>query len=208
MDTNKTLTHYGIKGMRWGIRRTPEELGHKNIKKATKLRYNQWGADKYHNVLYVTGASGSGKSTIGKMLSKDASLISLDYYLENVPKEDFEWGSNKDFNSFLKSKGVDVAKVKSANASSDKAVIDFQKAIASYGQELHPSKKVVVEGAQIGSMYIKIPSGSPVMIANQNIFSATYRRMKRDNEKLQKGKAFVKDYIEYHKKLKVFKSNS
>lgn len=26
------IYHYGVKGMKWGIRRTPEELGHKKIK--------------------------------------------------------------------------------------------------------------------------------------------------------------------------------
>lgn len=29
MFSEVTLEHYGIKGMRWGIRRTPEQLGHK-----------------------------------------------------------------------------------------------------------------------------------------------------------------------------------
>lgn len=27
-DDNQVLKHYGVKGMKWGIRRTPEELGH------------------------------------------------------------------------------------------------------------------------------------------------------------------------------------
>lgn len=31
------LMHYGVKGMKWGIRRTPEQLGHK-IQKMTKER--------------------------------------------------------------------------------------------------------------------------------------------------------------------------
>lgn len=26
---NSTIKHYGVKGMKWGVRRTPEELGHK-----------------------------------------------------------------------------------------------------------------------------------------------------------------------------------
>lgn len=26
---NSTIKHYGVEGMKWGVRRTPEELGHK-----------------------------------------------------------------------------------------------------------------------------------------------------------------------------------
>lgn len=29
MTTDEFLEHHGIKGQRWGIRRTPEQLGHK-----------------------------------------------------------------------------------------------------------------------------------------------------------------------------------
>lgn len=30
------LEHFGIKGMKWGVRRTPEELGHRKAQKAAK----------------------------------------------------------------------------------------------------------------------------------------------------------------------------
>lgn len=30
------LEHFGIKGMKWGVRRTPEELGHRKAQKASK----------------------------------------------------------------------------------------------------------------------------------------------------------------------------
>lgn len=33
---SKELTHYGILGMKWGVRRTPEELGHKPRDKKNK----------------------------------------------------------------------------------------------------------------------------------------------------------------------------
>lgn len=34
---DKYLEHYGILGMKWGIRRTPEQLGHHKIKKGTTM---------------------------------------------------------------------------------------------------------------------------------------------------------------------------
>ena len=30
------LKHYGVKGMKWGVRRTPEQLGHKRLAKSPK----------------------------------------------------------------------------------------------------------------------------------------------------------------------------
>lgn len=30
------LKHYGVKGMKWGVRRTPEQLGHKRLAKSSK----------------------------------------------------------------------------------------------------------------------------------------------------------------------------
>lgn len=35
-DDDSELTHWGIKGMKWGVRRTPEQLGHKRKKKDRK----------------------------------------------------------------------------------------------------------------------------------------------------------------------------
>lgn len=36
MDNHIYLAHHGIKGMKWGIRRTPEQLGHRQRKKSER----------------------------------------------------------------------------------------------------------------------------------------------------------------------------
>lgn len=43
MEANDVLLHYGIVGMKWGVRRTPEELGHRKPKttvEGQKIRYD------------------------------------------------------------------------------------------------------------------------------------------------------------------------
>lgn len=49
------LEHYGILGMKWGIRRTPEQLGHHKIKKGTKVyRVTSSNRTDLHGSTYVT----------------------------------------------------------------------------------------------------------------------------------------------------------
>ena len=38
---NEFLEHHGIKGQRWGIRRTPEQLGHKVDKLKKMLNFSR-----------------------------------------------------------------------------------------------------------------------------------------------------------------------
>lgn len=54
-STSNELEHYGILGMKWGIRRTPEQLGHHTIKKGTKVyRVTTASNTNINGATYVT----------------------------------------------------------------------------------------------------------------------------------------------------------
>lgn len=51
------LSHYGIPGMKWGVRRTPEQLGRKKSRKELRRSFNKNFASRQSNV--KTGALGA-----------------------------------------------------------------------------------------------------------------------------------------------------
>lgn len=68
MERNE-LTHHGIKGMKWGVRRTPEQLGHKKV---TKSRFSVWktkltGSKTSGNKLKTSSNSTQKKISIKKL---------------------------------------------------------------------------------------------------------------------------------------------
>lgn len=64
---NQELTHHGVKGMRWGVRRTPAQLGHKT---ATKKKLKST-PDAIERVKKALGRAGqSVKSKVSSMTEK------------------------------------------------------------------------------------------------------------------------------------------
>lgn len=111
MRYTDSLTHHGILGQRWGIRRYQNPDGSltpagrarylKSLnKKAVGYNVDKWGKDKKHNLLIVTGTSGSGKSTLSKNIASNhnADVISLDNYFDNIYLKE---GRSKKFDKYL-----------------------------------------------------------------------------------------------------------
>lgn len=187
----ESISHHGIKGQHWGVKNGPpypldrqKELttykyANETLKKAKQSNVDRWGKDKDHNILYVTGKSGSGKSTIAKMFAQKekAEIISLDSYFEpeydeetgklvpNKEQETAGQGENKEFNEYLKKNFPDfnygrVVDSK-GNLVPDKehnkpTIIDYKKIdrfmdlTEAFGRDqFDKKKKVVVEGIQL-----------------------------------------------------------
>ena len=107
------LYHHGIKGQRWGYRRFQNEDGSltnagknrkynkRNMKNADTQNLDKWGTDKDHNILYISGKSGSGKSTAALAMSdSNTDVIHLDSYFELKNKSEANKNKNENFQQF------------------------------------------------------------------------------------------------------------
>lgn len=179
------LYHYGIKGQKWGVRRYQNEdgsyttlgkmrrtygdysSGKKDISKVNRSHsdYNldSWGKSKDNNILWVTGPSGSGKSSIAKDIANknDADVISLDLYTCKTFKGKSTNGMSKNFNNYLDKnypgwgkQFSDAYKVLTRNDRRNiKKVGEWfdtlEDAIKGYGRDNYGKKKIVAEGIQV-----------------------------------------------------------
>ena len=113
--------------------------------------YDKWGEDASHNILYITGYSGSGKSTITEKL-KDSNtvVIHLDLYFDEYINPN-AGGKSSLFGRFLEEKNIPAP-----NSLNDREKVDldiykkFERAIEEFGRiQFEEGRKVIVEGTQI-----------------------------------------------------------
>ena len=202
---NDKLIHYGIKGMRWGVRRYQNKDGSltnagklrkqasDNMRNADTQNLEKFEKDREHNILYISGRSGSGKSTVAlSMKDEKTDVIHLDSYFELRNKSSMK-NQNPNFNKFLKEHSFDPAslndeKLFRANIKEYFRKVDrFTKLSEEFGRhsfDVH--RKVIMEGVQLSdeTMYPdkSFLTDKPGIVLKTNDTIAKKRASKRDKQ--------------------------
>lgn len=204
------LTHFGILGMHWGVHKNHAEVGHSNLKRAKTANMDKWGKDAQHNILYVTGYSGSGKSTTARQLADNkTNVIHLDPYFEKMDKNVAASIQDKEFNLYLDKHFPEYKTIASPKRGEKLSKTWFTKVDTLMGhtekfaaKQFHKNKKVIVEGVQLNddTTYSdkKFFKDKPLVITGTNPTTSFFRASKRDGRSMIMSVASAKEYVKWY----------
>lgn len=189
------IEHYGIKGMKWGVRRTPQQLGrlgHKTMHKAKTANFDKWGKSPETNTLYIAGYSGSGKSTVARSVAYPGdTIIHLDLYSDEVSAG--AGARDKKFEQYLDKKVPNWRELAKDNSKKFKkfskeywSIVDaFANGIEEYStQQYKEGHRVIVEGIQIADGWLRSDKNyyvnKPIAILKTGKVQSLVRAFQRD----------------------------
>lgn len=144
---------------------------------------DHWGDSADTNILYITGHSGSGKSTMAIALAdKSTDIIHLDAYFDEVEGDP----RCKEFDRFLKSRNAIVPNsVPLEDWKRLNVFKKFEEAVYYFGEnQYEKNRKVIAEGIQIADHGLyedhRAYLGRPLIIIRTGTMRSLYRRITRD----------------------------
>ena len=166
-------------------------MAQENLKNADILNLEKFGKDKDHNILYISGRSGSGKSTVAlAMKDENTDVIHLDSYFELRNKDSMK-NQNPNFNKFLKEHSFDPASLndeklfKADIKKYFRKVDQFTKLSEDFGRySFEIQRKVIMEGVQLLD---------ETMYPNKSSLSDKPRIILKTNDKIAKKRAVERD---------------
>ena len=149
--TDKEINAFGLICESLKINPDMKDKIKKRLHQSKSRNTELWGEDENHNVLYITGYSGSGKSTVTEEL-KDSNtiVIHLDLYFDEYYNPN-AGGKSSIFTEFLKKRNIPIPNtIDKSEWASKKVLTRFENAIEDFGKyQFKFGKKVIVEGVQI-----------------------------------------------------------
>lgn len=195
LNTNDVIEHHGIKGMHWGIRRTPEQLGHRVSKARERF-------EKYSEKAQTAGETGNAKK-LKKYTKKSEKAyndqLKLSKYLDKALKKQVE----DDEKIIDRGSADDVLKIshRLSDQQIDRAVkrIQNQQKIEGLKQQDAAKVEKLIEA---GNKVAKATKSIADIASNVRTFKQAVEGMRQDDIKAEKDAmdAAEKDKAEKHKK--------
>jgi len=197
--------------MHWGRRKTDSELGKNTVSRSKASNIEQWGKDENHNILYITGASGSGKSTIAQGIQKsnrNVNVIHLDPFFEKMDTKASSPIMDKEFVRYLDKNFKSYKNIPNSDLHTHSKVVwntvdELMSHTEKFAkQQYHTGKRVIVEGVQLmdnttypNKNFFK---DKPIIIAGTNSLTSYNRARMRDGKPLPESIQSAKEYMKWY----------